>query len=80
MISKVSVSQGFCITLSLGVWAREFQDLPYVLLRTVPRGVCAQNLEARGLKNVDDATLVIILMANHVGLHQINLLLSKILT
>ena len=36
------------------------------------RGVCAQNLQTRGLKNDDDATLVLIFCAGHVGIYQIN--------
>ena len=36
------------------------------------RGVCAQNLQTRGLKNNDDVTLVIIFCAGHVGIYQIN--------
>ena len=37
------------------------------------RGVCAQNLQTRGLKNGDDVTLVPIFYAGHVGMYQINL-------
>ena len=37
------------------------------------RGVCAQNLQTRGLKNSDDVTLVPIFCAGHVGMYQINL-------
>ena len=36
------------------------------------RGVCAQNLRTRGLKNDDDVTLVLIFCAGHVGIYQIN--------
>ena len=35
-------------------------------------GVCAQNLQTRGLKNDDDVTLVLIFCAGHVGIYQIN--------
>ena len=37
------------------------------------RGVCAQNLQTRGLKNGDEVTLVPIFCAGHVGMYQINL-------
>ena len=40
-------------------------------------GVCAQNLQTRGLKNGDDIPLVPIFCAGHVGMYQINFFLIK---